>query len=80
MNRNDLLEALDNAHRTRTYDGDGRTLYGDAAVEIRHLVTTIESLKERLHYCNEYAVNLQNMVQVNNAIEAAMSRVAADET
>lgn len=80
MNRNDLLEALDNAHRSRTYGGDGRTLYGDAAVEIRHLATTIDSLRERLHFCNEYAVNLQNMVQVNNAIEAAMARSATDET
>lgn len=80
MKRDDLLKALDDAHRTRTYGAAGRTLYGDAAVEIRHLLTTIESLQDRLHHCNEYALNLQNMVQVNNAIEQAMARSAADET
>jgi len=80
MKRDDLLAALDNAHHLRTYGGNGYSLYKQAADEIRHLVTTIESLKERLHFCNEYAVNLQNMVQVNNAIEAAMARTATDET
>lgn len=80
MKRNDLLEALDNAHRTRTYGGDGWTLYGHAAVEIRHLVHTVERLRERLHHANEYALELQNIVQLDNAINRATARVAADET
>lgn len=80
MTRDQLLEALDNAHRTRTYGGDGSTLYGHAAVEIRHLVHTIERLRERLHHCNEYALELQNIVQLDNAMNRATARVAADET
>ena len=80
MKRDDLLAALDNAHHLRTYGGNGHTLYKRAADEIRHLLTTIESLQERLHHCNEYALNLQNMVQVNTAIEQAMARSAATET
>ena len=78
MKRDDLLTALDDAHRSRTYGADGSTLYGHAATEIRHLLTTIESLQDRLHHCNEYALNLQNMVQVNNAIQRAMAHVEAD--
>lgn len=80
MKRDDLLAALDNAHHLRTYGGNGHTLYKQAADEIRHLLTTIESLQDRLHHCNEYALNLQNMVQVNTAIEQAMARSAATET
>ena len=78
MKRDDLLTALDDAHRARTYGGDGSTLYGHAAVEIRHLVHTVERLRERLHHANEYALELQNIVQLDNAIRQAEARVAAD--
>ena len=79
MTRDQLLEALDNAHRTRTYGGDGSTRYGHAAVEIRHLVHAVERLRERLHHANEYALELQNIMQLDNAINRATARVAADE-
>lgn len=79
MKRDDLLTALDDAHRSRTYGGDGSTLYGHVAAEIRHLLTTVESLQDRLHHCNEYALELQNIVQLDNAIRRAEAHVAADD-
>lgn len=79
MKRDDLVTALDDAHRSRTYGGDGSTLYGHAAAEIRHLLTTIESLQDRLHHANEYALELQNIMQLDNIIRQAEARVAADD-
>jgi len=51
--RKQLIDNLDQAHRNATYGGNGRTLYKEAADEIRHLLTYIEQLRERLHWVNE---------------------------
>jgi len=51
--RQQLIDNLDQAHHNATYGGNGATLYKDAADELRHLLTYIEQLRERLHWVNE---------------------------
>lgn len=51
--RQQLIDNLDQAHHNATYGGNGRTLYKEAADEIRHLLTYIDQLRERLHWVNE---------------------------
>ena len=63
--RQQLIDNLDQAHRSRTYGGDGSTLYGDAANEIRHLLTYIEQLRERLHWVNEDFLRMRQEMQLS---------------
>lgn len=63
--RQQLIDNLDQAHRSRTYGGDGGTLYGDAANEIRHLLTYIEQLRERLHWVNEDFLRMRQEMQLS---------------
>lgn len=51
--RKQLIDNLDQAHHNATYGGNGYTLYKEAADEIRHLLTYIEQLRDRLHWVNE---------------------------
>lgn len=51
--RKQLIDNLDQAHHNATYGGNGATLYKEAADEIRHLLTYIEQLRDRLHWVNE---------------------------
>jgi len=68
MKRNELLDELKAAHRARVLaSGDGATVYSDAANEIQHLITSIESLQQRLHDANERLLNAQTDIQLLQA-------------
>jgi hypothetical protein len=63
MNRDELLEKLDNVQSSHGQD----TIHGLAAAEIRHLLVYIEQLKSDKHWLNERLLNAQTDIQLLQA-------------
>jgi hypothetical protein len=63
MNRDELLEKLDNVQSSYGQD----TIHGLAAAEIRHLLVYIEQLKSDKHWLNERLLNAQTDIQLLQA-------------
>jgi len=63
MNRDELLEKLDNVQSSHGQD----TIHGLAAAEIRHLLVYIEQLKSDKHWLNERLLNAQTDIQLLEA-------------
>lgn len=70
-----LIEELERAHKFRTYGGDGYTIQGRAAGQLRALVMEIDALKARVdellaikHYLNEALLEAHAELNLKDAM------------
>jgi len=70
-----LIEDLERAHKFRTYGGDGYTIQGRAAAQLRALLMEINALKARVdelldtkHYLNEALLEARTEINLKEAM------------
>ena len=70
-----LIEDLERAHKFRTYGGDGYSIQGRAAAQLRALLLEINALKARVdelldtkHYLNEALLEARAELNLKEAM------------